>query len=150
MNQADQVKVLAWAYATYGDLHSAAADMAREELHAAINAQQSIIDEQRAEIERLTTPAPVCPVCGSDCNERDELTKAEREIERLRKDVERLKASVKDAFVAGFYSPRTYNDIVLNTANECWEEEKDSLLAAGSQTELTPADVRGKLLKERP
>ena len=24
-----------------------------------------------------------CPECGSDCNERDELTKAEREIERL-------------------------------------------------------------------
>ena len=25
-----------------------------------------------------------CPTCGSDCNERDELEKAEREIERLR------------------------------------------------------------------
>lgn len=25
-----------------------------------------------------------CPLCGSDCNERDELEKAEREIERLR------------------------------------------------------------------
>ncbi len=24
-----------------------------------------------------------CQECGSDCNERDELTKAEREIERL-------------------------------------------------------------------
>ncbi|MDH5640874.1 MAG: hypothetical protein OEY28_06235 [Nitrospira sp.] len=31
-------------------------------------------------------PAPEgkCPTCGSDCNERDELVKAEREIERLR------------------------------------------------------------------
>jgi len=32
-------------------------------------------------------PAPqadTCPTCGSDCNERDELIKAEREIERLR------------------------------------------------------------------
>jgi hypothetical protein len=26
---------------------------------------------------------PICPTCGSDCNERDELIKAEREIERL-------------------------------------------------------------------
>ena len=26
----------------------------------------------------------ICPICGSDCNERDELIKAEREIERLR------------------------------------------------------------------
>ena len=26
----------------------------------------------------------LCPACGSDCNERDELEKAEREIERLR------------------------------------------------------------------
>jgi len=35
-----------------------------------------------------TAPAPLpgsttCPTCGSDCNERDELIKAEREIERL-------------------------------------------------------------------
>lgn len=28
-----------------------------------------------------------CPTCGSDCNERDELIKAEREIERLRYQV---------------------------------------------------------------
>jgi hypothetical protein len=28
--------------------------------------------------------AEACPTCGSDCNERDELIKAEREIERLR------------------------------------------------------------------
>ena len=26
----------------------------------------------------------LCPACGSDCNERDELEKAEREINRLR------------------------------------------------------------------
>lgn len=29
---------------------------------------------------------PVCPTCGSDCNERDELTKAMREIDRLQKE----------------------------------------------------------------
>jgi len=28
--------------------------------------------------------ADICPACGSDCNERDELIKAEREIDRLR------------------------------------------------------------------
>jgi hypothetical protein len=35
-------------------------------------------------------PAPEgkCPTCGSDCNERDELTKAEREIEKLRAEKE--------------------------------------------------------------
>ncbi len=39
--------------------------------------------------EALAQPSPpeqaasICPTCGSDCNERDELTKAEREIERL-------------------------------------------------------------------
>ena len=32
-----------------------------------------------------------CPTCGSDCNERDELVKAEREIERLRAEVEASK-----------------------------------------------------------
>ena len=32
-------------------------------------------------------PGPVCPTCGSDCNERDELIKAEREIEKLRDQV---------------------------------------------------------------
>jgi hypothetical protein len=34
-------------------------------------------------------PAPdKCPTCGSDCNERDELEKADREIERLRAALE--------------------------------------------------------------
>jgi len=36
--------------------------------------------------------ADTCPTCGSECNERDELTKAEREIERLRAEVAALKA----------------------------------------------------------
>ena len=36
-------------------------------------------------VERMVRPgAEACPTCGSDCNERDEMTKAEREIERLR------------------------------------------------------------------
>jgi hypothetical protein len=33
--------------------------------------------------EGLGPGAEACPTCGSDCNERDELIKAEREIERL-------------------------------------------------------------------
>jgi hypothetical protein len=37
------------------------------------------------QLERGVRPAAeACPTCGSDCNERDELIKAEREIERLR------------------------------------------------------------------
>jgi hypothetical protein len=37
------------------------------------------------QLERGVRPlAEACPTCGSDCNERDELIKAEREIERLR------------------------------------------------------------------
>lgn len=35
-----------------------------------------------------------CPACGSDCNERDELAKAEREITRLRAEVESLRAEL--------------------------------------------------------
>ncbi len=39
------------------------------------------------QVERGVRPAAeACPTCGSDCNERDELIKAEREIERLRAD----------------------------------------------------------------
>jgi hypothetical protein len=38
-----------------------------------------------APLQRPVRPAAeACPTCGSDCNERDELVKAEREIERLR------------------------------------------------------------------
>ena len=33
--------------------------------------------------EHLEELADTCPTCGSECNERDELFKAEREIERL-------------------------------------------------------------------
>lgn len=40
--------------------------------------------------EPLEELAGVCPVCGSDCNEMDELIKAEREIERLRAHLGKL------------------------------------------------------------
>ena len=42
------------------------------------------------EIERLREPpseSGICQTCGSACNERDELIKAEREIERLRQQL---------------------------------------------------------------
>ena len=41
----------------------------------------------------LGAGAESCPTCGSDCNERDELIKAEREIERLRAE---RNAAVRD------------------------------------------------------
>ena len=47
----------------------------------------NVIRELRSEVERLRAPSVTCPACGSDANERDELTKAEREIERLRADL---------------------------------------------------------------
>jgi hypothetical protein len=43
---------------------------------------------------------------------------------------ERWKARVEEAFRDGFYSPRTYNDTVLNTAADAWEEAKAGLLKA--------------------
>jgi seryl-tRNA synthetase len=41
--------------------------------------------------------ANTCPTCGSDCNERDELTKAEREITRLSAEVDALKRTHDEA-----------------------------------------------------
>ena len=41
-----------------------------------------------------------CPECGSDCNERDELTKAEREIERLRGIVPEMLERLNDELCA--------------------------------------------------
>ncbi len=38
--------------------------------------------------EKEDPPEGKCPTCGSDCNERDELEKAEREIEKLRAEKE--------------------------------------------------------------
>lgn len=43
----------------------------------------------------LEQQVDTCPTCGSECNERDELTKAEREIERLRAEVEVLRADAE-------------------------------------------------------
>ncbi len=43
-----------------------------------------------------------CPQCGSDCNERDELTKAEREIERLRADLSAERKNVARRIAAAF------------------------------------------------
>ena len=45
------------------------------------------IEQLNDKVERLMAVQPSqakCPTCGSDCNERDELIKAEREIERLK------------------------------------------------------------------
>lgn len=44
----------------------------------------------------MSTPeAQPCPACGSDCNERDELIKAEREIERLTAERDALRADAE-------------------------------------------------------
>ena len=43
-----------------------------------------------------------CPTCGSDCNERDELEKAEREIERLRAALEKANDQA-ERFERGWY-----------------------------------------------
>lgn len=42
------------------------------------------------------------PNCGSDCNERDELIKAERELEKLRREVNRLNTDLLRAKRAAF------------------------------------------------
>lgn len=44
--------------------------------------------------EGLGPGSEACPACGSDCNERDELAKAEREIERLSLEVTFLRSEV--------------------------------------------------------
>lgn len=44
----------------------------------------------RALAAEKEAPSPVCPTCGSDRNERDELIKAEREIERLQDEMTAL------------------------------------------------------------
>ena len=54
-----------------------------------------------------------CPMCGSDCNERDELTKAEREIARLR-------------------------DAIIEAATKQWEDQRrtlDSVARLRTETE---------------
>ena len=45
----------------------------------------------------LEQQVDTCPTCGSECNERDELEKAEREIERLRA------APVQQAAPVGYF-----------------------------------------------
>lgn len=54
--------------------------------HDVFNAADLIyeVEAALASAQQAASSAGACPTCGSDCNERDELTKAEREIERLR------------------------------------------------------------------
>jgi hypothetical protein len=113
-----------------------------EKLEAAIDAQQSIIDEQRAEIERLTSPdVETCPVCGSDCNERDELVKAEREIERLTKDAEAATTLIRECLAAlgeelsAWDTPLPIHHI-KKAHDNCQKWLDRAAIAAGSQTEV--------------
>ena len=43
----------------------------------------------------LDTTSDDCKLCGSNCNERDELIKCEREINSLRLEASRLKAVIE-------------------------------------------------------
>jgi len=61
------------------------ADKFSEGWHDGIKIDASDIILLAEVADALEQPATdKCPTCGSDCNERDELEKADREIERLR------------------------------------------------------------------
>lgn len=142
---------------------------AKTALHAAIDAQQSIIDEQRAELERLTKQASAYQMLvksledqrshlrnGVDqakeaastlASEREANAILTAEIERLTKDAERLLESL-GMFVARLENMQKNGDhwltvvAVLALLNDC-QYLAHLPAAAGSQTELTPADVCG-------
>lgn len=77
-----------------------------------------------------TAPQPAqqsCPVCGSDCNERDELIKAEREIERLHAENEALRSSLERC-----------KEVAAKTAS-CWNDdmkESEALLHQARATSI--------------
>lgn len=83
----------------------------------------------RAEVERLRTPSATCPACGSDANERDELTKAEREIDRLRAKVERLRADLE----AVRKSEAGMAALIARIANLDYKDAIDAARAAAPQ-----------------
>lgn len=88
-----------------------------ERLRSAANFAANAADGFRAErdVWRGRT------ICADD--ERDRLRD---EVERLRANIEQWKEVVKDAFYDGFWAPATYNDTVLNEVDEEWEEYKQS------------------------
>lgn len=53
----------------------------------------SISADGTCAMKKESQPEGKCPTCGSDCNERDELIKAEREIEKLREYANAVLAS---------------------------------------------------------
>ncbi len=70
-----------------------------------------------------------CHTCGHDHDADAEqfaqlmhdMREPERaELRRLAAEVERLTALVKEAYTEGFYSTVTYNDGLLNSADEAW------------------------------
>lgn len=104
----------------------------QRQFHTKIDAMQSALDDAVSkakflgdELERVTEERNAAGEAAMDALAK--LSARDAEVERLRKDV------VKEAFMYGFYSPETYNDTVLNDANECWEKAKGFILRTNSQ-----------------
>ena len=75
---------------------------------------------------QLGPGAEACPTCGSDCNERDELVKAEREMERLRAELlrehEDHKAAIRDVEeLVSAERERCAKIVDLPPGTEAWE-----------------------------
>ncbi|MDH5640871.1 MAG: hypothetical protein OEY28_06220 [Nitrospira sp.] len=87
--------------------------------------------------EKETTSESKCPTCGSDRNERDELTKAEREIEKLRAEKEAVREPLPEVTVpwptVTRYSGGASHEGI---SDRVWVRLKDD----GSEVEYRPVD----------
>lgn len=55
-------------------------------------------------------------------------------IEAQDAEIERLRAAIKPAYEEGFYSSETYNDTLLNSAEETWPKSQAAVNAAMKET----------------
>ena len=60
-----------------------------------MNNEQQVVGLASDLNRELDTTSDDCKLCGSNCNERDELIKCEREIKNLRLEASRLKAVIE-------------------------------------------------------
>jgi hypothetical protein len=113
------------------------ADERKKELFAAIDAQQSIIDEQRCTINAMQAEIEQLRGLG------EEVAHQAAEIERLTKDAERFKANDKsNARSNAELIQKAWYAIGADLAGLKWSDFV-AAIAAGSPAELTPADACG-------
>lgn len=117
--------------------------------------------KERAEMTTAIADAkelsgPVCPTCGSNCNERDELIKAEREIERLRGSLAEQEAQPSPADVPLPPPPGAFHaswsppekEVIFKYGQACAKAARDAAFGNAKCSSFCAKSVRDAAVEE--